>query len=117
MQELLRDSSLMTECLPWDTVFDQIMLQCEKVRDHDLLPQTGVPSEVEEELSSIAILPTNIQGSPYGTRVQTVIAGWGNNSVELQERSLHLSANQQASGVPAVVSFQLSIPITDAWRT
>ena len=117
LQELLRDSSLMTESLPWDTIFDQVMLQCEKVRDRELLPQTGVPIEVEEEFSSIVIHPTNILGSPYGTRAQTVIAGWESNSVELQEKTLHLSANQQASGMPAVVSFQLSIPITDAWRT
>lgn len=87
---ILSQEGLSRESFPWDTVFDSVLLQCEKVEDPDRLPKTGLGNEVEKELSSIMIRPHNRlgDGGSYGTRSQTVIAGWNDGVIEFRERTV-----------------------------
>lgn len=111
MQELLQNDGLGKETFPLQEVLDVVMLQREKVQDPGQLPGTGYGEAVDRELSSILIEPTELyRGAIYGTRTQTVIAGWDDDSLELYERTL-----QPLTQAPRINSFHLQVPL--AWKT
>jgi uncharacterized protein with NRDE domain len=114
LQALLERKDLDPGTLPWDTVLDNILYQCSK-EDRCDLPQTGLPWTMEQELSSIFILPTSLLGKPYGTQTQTVVAGWLDGVVEYREKVIH-SVLEDPNSLPKISRFQLPMQINEAWH-
>ena len=69
------------------SVFDTVMNEQSKGYEADELPETGLPLEVEQLMSSIFIQPCNLRGAGYGTRSQTLLMVHRNGSAQLCERS------------------------------
>lgn len=107
VQGLLADETLCKANFPWDTVFNTILYQRDKVQDHKALPKTGLGDELEEKLSSIMIQPTTVAGKVYGTRMQTVVAVWNDGSLEFRERTLPAAHSQPE---PSVVEYEFQVP-------
>ncbi len=114
MQTLLERQDLAPETMPWAEVMEHVMYQCAK-EDRCDLPETGMPWEVEHQLSSIFILPTELQGRPYGTQTQTVVAGWREGLVDYREKGLH-SVVEQATSLPKQSAFRVPVEIGGAWH-
>ena len=86
MQSLLNHTTAMEKLDP-DTLFHQVMGDTAKVQHRELLPQTGLPFEIEHLMSSIFIEPCELTGNAYGTRSQTLLMVHRNGKVQLHERS------------------------------
>ena len=99
IQSLLEGSAL-DGCgggsLPWNDIFDDVLGDTTKATDQTQLPQTSLPPEWEQELSSIFIERVEWQGEPYGTRSQIVLAVTGDGRAELRERFLGKNGSWQS---------------------
>ena len=86
MQSLLNQITALEKLDP-DTLFHQVMGDTAKVQQQELLPQTGMPYEIEHLMSSIFIEPCELKGNAYGTRSQTLLLVRRNGTAQLHERS------------------------------
>jgi len=111
---MLEQEDLAPETMPWDEVMDRIMYQCDK-EDRCNLPETGVPWEVEHQLSSIFILPIDLHGKRYGTQTQTVVAGWRDGVVEYREKVQH-TVLEGPESLPKLSRFEVPLRISRAWH-
>ena len=86
LTDLLSSTSDLERISP-QSVFDTVMNEQTKVYEADELPNTGLPLEVEQLMSSIFIQPCSLRGAGYGTRSQTLLMVHHNGSAQLHERS------------------------------
>ena len=72
-------------------IFQQIMGDRTHASPEEGLPQTGMPEQLERQMSSIFLDQFALNGAPYGTRSQTALMVQKDGSAEMHERSLHLA--------------------------
>lgn len=70
-----------------ETVFQNVMSDTAKVGENEHLPQTGMPMETEQVMSSIFIEPCELKGAAYGTRSQTLLLVQRDGVAQLHEHS------------------------------
>ena len=116
MQDLLAHPGISPGSFPRDFITETLMQQCSKVSDASLLPSTGLGQAVEHDLSSIFISPTHCLGdSLYGTRSQTLVTAWGDNSVNFHESTVQ-AAEHGCSPSKKPVNFELEVPMAASWK-
>lgn len=81
------------KALPWDELFKIMSDPTELVGNLEEAPKTGYPAEFERMVSGILVPPIDVGLGLYGTRSQTIIAVWEDNTVELRERNKVLDKN------------------------
>lgn len=86
MQTLMDETSDI-EQLDAQTVFCTVMGDTAKVTTEEGLPQTDIPADIEQLLSSIFIEPCQLKGAAYGTRSQTLLLVHRDGSAQLHEHS------------------------------
>lgn len=57
LQAILASQSMQEGQLPWNAIFEEVMGDREKVLDEAELPDTGVPKDMERNMSSIFVEP------------------------------------------------------------
>lgn len=110
LQQLLGSSP--SEHVSMQDVFLQIMSDRTQVSPEEGLPQTGLPEQLEVQMSSIFLDQFELNGQPYGTRSQTVLLVNKDGSAELHEKSLHIDYTQsdtEPAWTDVHHSFQCSI--------
>ena len=85
-QELL-SSEFGLEAVDPQTMFNVVMNEKSQVYSADELPDTGMPIEVEQLMSSIFIEPCSLRGTAYGTRSQTFLTVHRDGVGHLYERA------------------------------
>lgn len=86
MQTLMAETTDI-EQLDAQTVFSTVMGDTAKVTTEEDLPQTDIPADIEQLLSSIFIEPCTLKGAAYGTSSQTLLLVHRDGSAQLHERS------------------------------
>ncbi|KAK9838874.1 hypothetical protein WJX74_005036 [Apatococcus lobatus] len=74
--------------VPWNDILTKLMQDSTTIVDDSQLPQTGMPEQIERNLSPIFIRSHAMPGGAYGTRTQTVIAAWHDGHAALLESNL-----------------------------
>ena len=74
--------------VPWNAIMTQLMQDSTATADDSQLPQTGMPEQIERNLSPIFIRQHAMPGGAYGTRTQTVIAAWHDGHMAMHESNL-----------------------------
>ena len=88
LQVLLEKEGVTKETFPWGKVYDDVFGDTRKIDDPDELPETGMGSVIEYNLSSILLKPMDFKGRQYGTRSKTVVLGWDEGLVQVKEATL-----------------------------
>ncbi len=86
LQSLLNQTTDVQQ-LDAETVFQRVMGDITKVDQNEHLPQTGMPVETEQVMSSIFIEPCELKGAAYGTRSQTLLLVQRDGGAQLHEHS------------------------------
>ena len=81
------DQTTDVQQLDAETVFQSVMGDTAKVDQNEHLPQTGMPVETEQVMSSIFIEPCELKGAAYGTRSQTLLLVQRDGVAQLHEHS------------------------------
>lgn len=74
--------------LPWHALMTHLMQDSRATSDDSQLPRTGMPEQLERNLSPIFIRQHAMPGGAYGTRTQTVIAAWHDDHMAMRESNL-----------------------------
>lgn len=71
-----------------EAVFQHVMGDKTRVLPEEGLPQTGLPQQLESQMSSIFLDQFDLNNAPYGTRSQTFLMVLKDGTAELHEKSL-----------------------------
>ena len=109
-QQLLSSNSGHEDVDP-QAMFNLVMNEKSQVYNEDELPDTGMPVEVEQLMSSIFIQPCSLRGAAYGTRSQTFLAVHRDGVGNLYERA------RPASPANADANTHLNVTWTEVHET